>query len=240
MTQCTPFNALYASHVSASNFRVSIAYIETLCNDFVVAASYHHGSLREAILDASRGILNESGARSLSLREAARRAGVSSAAPYRHFKDKECLLIALALRAFRRLDTRLGEVAEVHAKADPLDRIRELGVAYVSFAAEYPAEFRLMFGELAPSPESSPELASAIAAAAGHLPRAIGDLAREVGPDAPAPEDLTLLAWSVVHGLSTLYLDGHLRHFEGKSAAQVARRITGVLVDTLRGQIAAS
>ena len=111
---------------------------------------YHHGQLRAALLAASRSILAESGARGLSLREAARRAGVSTAAPYRHFKDKTSLLAALAHAAFVRLDAELTAVAERFADAPPLERVQQLGVAYVGFAARHPAEFRLMFGELAP------------------------------------------------------------------------------------------
>jgi AcrR family transcriptional regulator len=200
-----------------------------------VGARYHHGQLRQAILDASRDILAESGARGLSLREAARRAGVSSAAPYRHFKDKESLLVALAQAAFGRLDAELAGVAEAHTGASPLLRVQKLGVAYVEFAAKYPAEFRLMFGELAPPPESSDELAAATASASAHLPRALSELASTIGPESPPVEDLTLLAWSVVHGLATLHLDGHLRHFEGKDAPAVAERITAMLTRALQG-----
>ena len=208
-----------------------------MCNPFRVGARYHHGRLREALLVASREILAESGARGLSLREAARRAGVSSAAPYRHFQDKAALLVALAHAAFSRLDVELEEVARAHADSPPLERVQRLGVTYVGFAARNPAEFRLMFGELAPAPESSPELAAITASTASHLPRALEDLRFEEGSESPPLVNLTLLAWSIVHGLSTLWLDGHLRYFGDQSVELITEQVTSVLIAALRGRI---
>ena len=204
-----------------------------------MASRYHHGHLRQALLDASREILAESGARGLSLREAARRAGVSTAAPYRHFQDKQSLLIALAHQGFVRLDGELSAVAQACASEgrDPLDTVASLGVAYVDFAARHGPEFRLMFGELAPDPRASEELEQAVGAVSNHLSSAIGVLA----DDSPAAaEELILLAWSLVHGLSTLYLDGHLQRFGELEAEALAARIIGLLNAALRGELVLS
>lgn len=197
---------------------------------------YHHGDLRDALLTAATAMLGETGPRGLSLREAARRAGVSTGAPYRHFKDKDELLTALATRGFLALDAALSEADELAAGVAPLERLRRLGVAYVEFAVAEPALFRLMFGELAPSTDASPELADAIRLAGAHLPRAAQHVQTELG-DA-STEDITLLAWSVVHGVASLYLDGHLRGFEraGEAGgAGVAERVTRALVKAISG-----
>ena len=96
--------------------------------------TYHHGNLREAVLDAAARMLEKQGVRSVSVREAARRAGVSHSAPYRHFPDRDALLAALAADAMAKLLKELGERSG-----------RELAVAYVRFALSRPQVFRLMF-----------------------------------------------------------------------------------------------
>lgn len=200
---------------------------------------YHHGDLRDALLTAATRMLAETGPSGLSLREAARRAGVSTGAPYRHFKDKDELLTALATRGFLALHAALAAADEHAASEAPLERLRCLGVAYVEFAVAEPALFRLMFGELAPSTDASPELAEAIRSAGAHLPRAAQAVQAELR--SASTEDITLLAWSVVHGVASLYLDGHLRAFERKgeaSGAGVAERVTRALVAAISGAAA--
>src|SRR5216117_2127251 len=111
--------------------------------------TYHHGNLRTALLRAAGERLEKQGITALSLREAARRAGVSHNAPYRHFADREALLAALAAEGFAMLAERL--------RGQPG---REMGEAYVRFALEQPQRFRLMFGGLLPIARY-PELRSA-------------------------------------------------------------------------------
>ncbi|MCA9535010.1 MAG: TetR/AcrR family transcriptional regulator [Myxococcales bacterium] len=194
---------------------------------------YHHGDLRDALLAAATDMLAETGPRGLSLREAARRAGVSTGAPYRHFKDKDALLTALATRGFLALDAALRAVDTAAADATPLERLRRLGVAYVEFAIAQPALFRLMFGEFGPATDASEELAQAVRASGAHLPAAVEAVRREGLLGDFETEDVTLLAWSVVHGVASLYLDGHLHAFERdgeSSGVGVAERVTRVLV----------
>src|SRR5919199_1636107 len=102
---------------------------------------YHHGALKTALLDAADALLDEGGAGAVSLREAARRAGVSATAPYRHFADKEALLAALATRGFEQFGAALDEAAR-----DASDPLAAMGLAYVRFALARPGRFRLMFG----------------------------------------------------------------------------------------------
>jgi AcrR family transcriptional regulator len=158
---------------------------------------------------------------------------VSTGAPYRHFKDKDALLTALATRGFLALDAALRAVAEDQPGEAPLDRLRHLGVAYVEFAAAQPALFRLMFGEFGPDADASPELAEAVRMAGLHLPGAVAAVRREGLLGDFNEDDVTLLAWSVVHGVASLYLDGHLGAFERSGEADgagIAKRVTGALV----------
>lgn len=152
-------------------------------------STYHHGDLPAALLRAAGRTLEKRGIGALSLRETARRAGVSHNAPYRHFPDREALLAALAAEGFATLGERL--------RGKPG---REMGEAYVRFALEQPQRFRLMFGGGLPLAKY-PQLGTAAKAAYQALVDAFKDL--------PRPELAAAAAWSLVHGLSHLLLDGH-------------------------------
>lgn len=148
-------------------------------------APYHHGDLRAALLDAADALLDAGGDGAVSLREAARMAGVSATAAYRHFADKDALLAALAARHFRDFGAALA--------AAPAS-----GPAYVSFALARPGRFRLMFGPLLARARDHEELVAASGAAFDALVRARGSRAAAI------------LAWAQVHGLAHLMLDGAL------------------------------
>src|SRR5689334_16373087 len=152
-------------------------------------STYHHGDLPAALLRAAGRTLEKRGIAALSLRETARRAGVSHNAPYRHFPDREALLAALAAEGFAMLGERL--------RGKPG---REMGEAYVRFALEQPQRFRLMFGGVLPLGKY-PELSTAAQGAYLALVGAFNEL--------PRPELAAAAAWSLVHGLSHLLLDGH-------------------------------
>ena len=152
-------------------------------------STYHHGDLPAALLRAAGRTLEKRGIGALSLRETARRAGVSHNAPYRHFPDREALLAALAAEGFAMLGERLGGKSG-----------REMGEAYVRFALEQPQRFRLMFGGVLPIARY-PALSTAARGAYQALVNAFKDL--------PRPELAAAAAWSLVHGLSHLLLDGH-------------------------------
>src|SRR5579859_3307211 len=107
------------------------------------AKPYHHGDLRRALLDSADAILEREGPNALSLRAVAREAGVSPAAPYHHFKDKDELLSAIAHEGFARLKQALSAAAE--AGDDPRRKMNDLGVAYVKFAQSHPALYRVMY-----------------------------------------------------------------------------------------------
>ena len=157
---------------------------------------YHHGDLRRVLLEEAVASLRESGPAALSLRDLARRAGVSHAAPAHHFGDKRGLLTAVAAEGFRRLAASLGATYE--ASRD----FAEVGVAYVTFAVEERPYFDVMFRPDLYDPDD-PELVAARSASGAAL----------YGPAATvsdAPLEAGIAAWSLVHGLATLGLAGNL------------------------------
>jgi AcrR family transcriptional regulator len=158
-------------------------------------STYHHGDLRAAVLNAAGRLIEKEGLAGLSVRAAARRAGVSHNAPYRHFPDRDALLAALAAEGFRRLQKFLEGRSG-----------RAMGEAYVRFALAHPQRFRLMFGGRLAS-ERHPELRDQAAATHARLTAAFSGLGAEAGYAAAA-------AWSLVHGLAHLILDGHLEKGE--------------------------
>ena len=183
---------------------------------------YHHGNLREALVEAALELLHEGGAEALSLRAAARRAGVSAMAPYRHFADKEALLAAVAAHGFTLLAARL---AEADTAPDPVDALVAQGVAYVRFACEDPDRFRLMFG--AAQPAGHPDLRAAGGTGYAILARRVATLADESRRD-----DLTLACWSLVHGLASLLVDGQVPGC-GLASEAMAERVTRLLLRCL-------
>nr|WP_147080261.1 TetR/AcrR family transcriptional regulator [Methylobacterium haplocladii] len=178
-------------------------------------SGYHHGDLREALVAAGLAILEEGGdPKALSLREAARRAGVSAMAPYRHFADKEALLAAVAAVGF-------GRLREALLAADGRGSGREAlvgqGVAYVAFACANPALFRLMFGS-APCPRDG-DLDAASRSSFAVLTERVAALV----PPAEAA-DWALHCWATVHGLAALSIDGQFGG-SGENPEAMARRV---------------
>jgi AcrR family transcriptional regulator len=171
--------------------------------------SYHHGDLRRALIDGALRILETQGVSALTLRAAARRAGVSQAAPYRHFADKEDLLAAVAAEGFRALSAAMREAAD-RAGGEILARFLAIGMTYIRFAVSQPARFRLMFGGQVADREAHLPLRQAAEETFGLLIAGI-----EEGQKAGVIRDgdqreLSMVAWSAVHGLSALVVDGQL------------------------------
>jgi AcrR family transcriptional regulator len=160
-------------------------------------STYHHGDLRQALLRAAGEVLEKEGLEALSLRELARRVGVSHNAPYRHFPDRDSLLAALAAEGFEIL----GDALQSRAR-------REMGEAYVEFALAHPQRFRLMFGGVVRLGQRDPR-------AYEGLRQSFADLGEDAKYAAAA-------AWGLVHGLSHLLLDGH---FGGEDRKRFVRDV---------------
>jgi AcrR family transcriptional regulator len=173
-------------------------------------APYHHGSLHEALLKAAETILERDGLSGLTLRAAAREAGVSHAAPTHHFGDMTGLLSELAAAGFRKFGAKLAAAAA--KETSPAGRMDAMGEAYVAFAREHPSMFLLMFRSERLDPER-PVLHEAMEQAFGMLMRGASERRGGSAPTATAP--LALLAdivraWSMVHGFAMLMIDHRL------------------------------
>ena len=181
-------------------------------------APYHHGDLRRALIDGARELVHFSGVDDISLRQVARQAGVSHAAAYHHFTDKNGLLRAIAVIAFDELTDKLTEALPA-AQAEPLDRanavtpasvdfVEKIALVYFGFAFEHPAEFRFMFRRdlcLPPGEPDPLEVASRRSQAV-----VTAGLSREIESGRLRAQDAeiaTLAFWSLVHGFTTIVLE---------------------------------
>ena len=194
--------------------------------------SYHHGDLRRTLLEASVALLDEHGVDALSLREVARRADVSSAAPYHHFASKAELLGAIAAEGFRALAQAMRDAtAGLDEDEDPIARFSALGNAYVAFARTRTSEFRLMFrgggarSQALPADCRPDEAFSLLVEALEQVARVLPHELQETGA-------LVVTAWSVVHGAAELVLEGPLAH-EGGTLAMTPDRVGPTAVATL-------
>ena len=158
---------------------------------------YHHGDLREALLRAAVDLIADNGLAKLSLRECARRAGVSHAAPYRHFEDKDALLLAIAEEGFGRLHA--AGVAAMEGLHDPRERLDAYAVAYVRFALRHPVHLRVMFTAHFDDKGQKD--------GGGPAFDLLRDTAAAVVGDEVDPRLAAVAAWSLPHGLSMLILD---------------------------------
>ncbi len=170
--------------------------------------AYHHGSLPEALLVAVDEIVIAQGLENVSLREAARRAGVSHSAPAHHFGDKDGLLAAYAEQGFSMLADSL-ETAAIEAAGQPMiDIIKASGAAYVRFAVEHQGHFQAMFRS-GLDKSTYPELDAQSRRASGGLKQRVEVLLQE-GDDTADTDVVAAYFWSIVHGLSSLWVDGAL------------------------------
>lgn len=181
-------------------------------------APYHHGNLRQALLEAALMILEKQGESGLGLRDVARAVGVSPAAPYRHFDSRSALLEALAVTGFQRFTLAMQEVAA----ANPPDMLSAMGKTYVLFALRNAALFRLMFSAQLRR-DNRPGLRMAADAAFATLRQEIGR--NPAGGDARAGRVAALAAWARVHGLAVLLLDGQIAIEAGEDIEALVSQI---------------
>ncbi|QDQ81955.1 TetR/AcrR family transcriptional regulator [Paraburkholderia megapolitana] len=207
---------------------------------------YHHGALREAMLEAAERILNREGIEGLTLRAAAREAGASHAAPKNHFENLTGLLSDLAIVGFQRFERRLLDAAATVAASDTADttdapnsRLPALGRAYVEFATQFPGLFMLMFRSERLDLER-PGLREAMSRASSVLRAAVG-VPQE--PDAILPTygaAQVVAAWALVHGFAMLKIDGRLNTIGHSLPEGIdAMALLDVILDAGGGQLTA-
>jgi AcrR family transcriptional regulator len=191
--------------------------------------SYQHGGLREALVQAGLKLLAESGVEGLSLRAAAQLAGVSHAAPYRHFRDKRALVAAIAERGFRMLTLSMRAEVGPLTTPDTRERLIALGVGYLRFATTSPGYLHVIFGGVLAGEDVPRSLAEAGAEAYETL-RAEVASGIERGELRPGDPDVQALAcWSMVHGLSMLIINGALPAATGKVQRQLIEQLIRLL-----------
>lgn len=197
--------------------------------------SYHHGDLRKILVESAEAMLEDGGVESLSLREVARRAGVSHAAPYRHFPARADLLYAIAERGFVDLAAEMQRSAA--SSPDPAEQLHESGFAYVRLAIRRPERLKLMFGggaAAAAAPEAT--LAAGRAAFQGLVDIILAGQELGVFREG-APAGLALAAWSLVHGAALLITGGQCPPEAIGSDPELrafVRPLTATLIDGLR------
>lgn len=200
---------------------------------------YHHGHLREALIEAARSLLAERGAAGFTLGDAAKLAGVSAAAPYRHFRDRDALLSEVAAEGFQRFGFALASALE--SEPDPENGLEAMGRAYLAFAHREPGLYAAMFDRVVPNITEPPDSGDAEASGAGGqafeaLVQGLGRVLAGRGRPDLDPRPLALQVWSLAHGVASLARAGHLGPQCGNDPAAVllagTRAIVGAALRT--------
>jgi AcrR family transcriptional regulator len=192
---------------------------------------YHHANLREELLLAAIRLIAEVGPTAFTLREVARRAGVSHNAPYRHFRDRDDLMAAVAAQGFRELTLAMVEASA--RRSDPVERLKRAGLGYVTFALRRPEHFTVMFD--APRsrrkhPESAEAGDQAFATLLG-LVKGCQDAGRLPSGDS---HQMALLAWTMVHGIAKLAITGRLPFHSTNEVLRFAEFVTSQSLPIVR------
>lgn len=179
---------------------------------------YHHGDLKNTLIQAGVEILSEEGVGGLSLRKVAQRAGVSHNAPYFHFADKQALIAAISTEGYRSLYEQLVMIRETY-QADPRRQLVEAAFMYLRFAQTRPAHFKVTFSNAVEREEAYLDLVEMADNLIGELIKIVGDCQR-AGILHPAPVGaMAVSVWSAVHGFTCLLIDGQSLHERLKVAS---------------------
>ena len=191
-------------------------------------ATYHHGNLRAALLEAAFALLVESGNEALTLRGVARRAGVSPGAPYHHFKDKQAILTELANDRRQRASEAFAEA--IAGEVAPQAKLRALGVSYVRYALEHQAEFKLMFSGSLPlhTPGGEPGILKLFKKSVQEIDDRLS---------AAELDTAAIAAWSLAHGLTGLLIDGPLKGLskDPEGVAKLVEEVMSTLSPNIEG-----
>jgi AcrR family transcriptional regulator len=189
---------------------------------------YHHGRLRDALVEAARSLVAERGPAGFTLAEAAKRVGVTAAAPYRQFSDRNELMGELASRGFQLFGERLAR-AWNDGRPTILEAFGRMGAAYLAFAQEEPGLYAAMFGNV--QTLAAPGPGAAADAALDSLRRASGAILRSYGAPESAARDLAFQIWAYSHGVAMLAVSGHLAASKGCDPAAVLQQGTANIVE---------
>lgn len=172
---------------------------------------YHHGDLKNTLIQAGIEILAEEGVGGLSLRKVAQKAGVSHNAPYFHFADKQALIAAISTEGYRTLYEQLVLIRETY-KADARRQLVEAAFMYLRFAQNKPAHFKVTFSNAVEREEAYPDLVAMADNLLGELIKIV-DACQKANILHPAPVGaMAVSVWSAVHGFTSLFIDGQSMH----------------------------
>ena len=172
---------------------------------------YHHGDLKNALIEAGAEILSKEGVNGLSLRKVAGKAGVSHAAPYAHFPDKQTLIAAISTEGYRMLYERI-QAAVRRSVGDPARELVEAAWAYVGFAISDPAYFKVTISGVVEKEKDYPAFVEMSKKTFGLVVRIVEDC-QAAGILKPGPADVSAVSvWSIVHGIATLLIEDQISH----------------------------
>ena len=173
--------------------------------------SYHHGDLKNALIKAGADILSREGVSALSLRKVAQKAGVSHAAPYAHFTDKQALIAAISTEGYKKLYEKIAQVAEQY-RSDPLRRLVEASWAYVQFALDEPDHFKVTLSGMIEQEQDYPAFVET-ARQTFSLVVEIVTQCQQAGILRTGDSVLTAVSvWALIHGFVTLLLENQVSH----------------------------
>jgi len=173
--------------------------------------TYHHGDLKNALIEAGADILSKEGVSALSLRKVAQKAGVSHAAPYAHFADKQALIAAISTEGYKKLYEQIAQVAEQY-RSEPLRRLVESSWAYVQFALDEPDHFKVTLSGMIKKEQDYPAFVE-IARQTFSLVVKIVTQCQQAGILRQGAPDLTAVSvWAQIHGFVTLLLENQISH----------------------------
>jgi AcrR family transcriptional regulator len=171
--------------------------------------NYHHGQLRSALIQTATEMIAQGGLADLTMRSLGQRLGVSRTAPYRHFADKTALLCAVAATGFDQLTGSYQRITR-DVSLDGPTRLKKIGMAYVEFALKNRGAYRLMFGHEITRHDRTPELLAAAERTFSEFLKAVTDFKDDLDLAGDQVNLVAITAWSTVHGLATLLIDGQI------------------------------
>jgi len=173
--------------------------------------SYHHGDLKNALIEAGADILSKDGVSGLSLRKVAQKAGVSHTAPYAHFADKQALIAAISTEGYKKLYDQIAQVAEQY-RSDPLRRLVESSWAYVQFALDEPDHFKVTLSGMIEKEQDYPAFVETAKQTFSLVVEVVAQC-QQAGILCKGAADLTAVSvWALIHGFVTLLLENQISH----------------------------
>jgi AcrR family transcriptional regulator len=189
---------------------------------------YHHGDLRRALIDAALQLAGEGGAEAVSVREAARRAGVSPGAPFRHFPSRDALMTAVAEEAQQRLRAEIDAALAGAPVGDPLARFRSFGLAYLRWAMRNPAHFEIISNGRYFDHDRAAGLSRDNAELLGMIGRTLEEAFAQGQLHSPDLKRVQIASRALVYGFARMNIDGHLPRW-GVPEAEVERTAEAIL-----------